>query len=214
MKQGQRAAVRSRNGHLPTTPIVTHNSVEQSGDDERGLERIVFFSDAVFAIAITLLALEIRLPPMPEAVTNGALLAALAGLWPRYLSYMISFLAIGMMWIAHHRAFRHVHRYSERLLLLNILFLLLIGFLPFPTAVIGEYGNAVGTIFYAAAMAAAGLMFALLKRFVNAEGRAFWTPLVFFMSIPLAFWSPDAAKYAWLLIVVPVIWPPLHQKKG
>ncbi|MBK7916581.1 MAG: DUF1211 domain-containing protein [Chloroflexi bacterium] len=93
----------------------------------------LFFSDAVFAIAITLLALEIRLPPLPETATNVQLLAALGALWPRYLSYIISFLAIGMMWLSHHRAFRHVHRYSDRLILLNILFLLLIGFLPFPT---------------------------------------------------------------------------------
>lgn len=177
-------------------------------DDKVGLERILFFSDAVFAIAITLLALEIRLPPLPETATNVQLLTALGALWPRYLSYVISFLAIGMMWLSHHRAFRHVHRYSDRLILLNILFLLLIGFLPFPTAVIGEFGNAVGTIFYAASMAAAGLMFALLWRYVRAEGRVFWTPLVFLLSIPLALWSPDAAKYFWLLILVPVFWHP------
>ena len=177
-------------------------------DDKVGLERILFFSDAVFAIAITLLALEIRLPPLPETATNAQLLAALGTLWPRYLSYIISFLAIGMMWLSHHRAFRHVHQYSDRLILLNILFLLLIGFLPFPTAVIGEFGNTVSTIFYAAAMAAAGLMFALLWRYVRAEGRVFWTPLVFLLSIPLALWSPDAAKYFWLLILVPVFWRP------
>ncbi len=188
------------------------NKLDKEGllflDDKVGLERILFFSDAVFAIAITLLALEIRLPPLPETATNVQLLAALGALWPRYLSYIISFLAIGMMWLSHHRAFRHVHRYSDRLILLNILFLLLIGFLPFPTAVIGEFGNTVGTIFYAAAMAAAGLMFALLWRYVRAEGRVFWTPLVFLLSIPLAFWSPDAAKYFWLLILVPVFWHP------
>lgn len=175
-------------------------------DDKVGLERIVFFSDAVFAIAITLLALEIRLPPLPESATNAQLLAALNSLWPHYLSYMISFLAIGMMWIAHHRAFRQVHAYSDRLMLLNILFLMMIGFLPFPTAVIGEFGNVVGTIFYAAAMAAAGLIFALLWQYVRAEGRVFWTPLIFLLSIPLAVWSPDAAKYFWLLILVPVLW--------
>ena len=183
-------------------------------DDKVGLERIVFFSDAVFAIAITLLALEIRLPSLPESATNAQLRAALGALWPHYLSYMISFLAIGMMWIAHHRAFRQVHWYSDRLMLLNILFLMMIGFLPFPTAVIGEFGNAVSTIFYAAAMAAAGLIFALLWQYVRAEGRVFWTPLIFLLSIPLAVWSPDAAKYFWLLILVPVLWHPAREARS
>lgn len=177
-------------------------------DDKVGLERIIFFSDAVFAIAITLLALEIRLPALPENVTDTHLLAALIALWPHYLSYLISFLAIGMMWIAHHHAFRNVHYYNNRLMFLNILFLLLIGFLPFPTAVIGEFGNTVGTIFYAAAMAAAGLMLALVWRYVRAEGRFFWMPFVFLLSIPLALWSADLAKYSWLLIMIPVFWHP------
>lgn len=209
MKQKQPVPIKSRqNGRLSSTAIEDVLDEKRPFTDDQGLERIVFFSDAVFAIAITLLALEIRLPPLPESAGNAELLTALVALWPRCLSYIISFLAIGMMWLAHHRAFRQVHHYSDRLILLNILFLLLIGFLPFPTAVIGEFGNAVSTIFYAAAMAAAGLMFALLWRYVRAEGRVFWTPLVFLLSIPLALWSPDAAKYFWLLILAPVFWQP------
>jgi len=183
-------------------------------DDETGLERIIFFSDAVFAIAITLLALEIRLPSLPAQATNAQLLAALGALGPRYLSYAISFLVIGLLWLGHHRAFRHVHQYSNRLIFLNILFLLVIGFLPFPTAVIGEFGNAVGTIFYAAAMAAAGLLLALLGRYLGAEGHFLWMPAVFLLSIPLALWSPDAAKYAWLLIMLPVFWHPAAETRG
>lgn len=183
-------------------------------DDETGLERIIFFSDAVFAIAITLLALEIRLPSLPAQATNAQLLAALGALGPRYLSYAISFLVIGLLWLGHHRAFRHVHQYSNRLIFLNILFLLVIGFLPFPTVVIGEFGNAVGTIFYAAAMAAAGLLLALLGRYLGAEGHFLWMPAVFLLSIPLALWSPDAAKYAWLLIMLPVFWHPAAETRG
>lgn len=225
MKQKQRMPVKSsQNGRA----VIPHHSVpaergEGTHEDEQGLERIVFFSDAVFAIAITLLALEIRLPPLTESTDNAALLAALTGLWPRYLSYLISFLAIGMMWMAHHRTFRHLRRYDERLMLLNILFLLLIGFLPFPTAVIGEFGNRVGTLFYAGAMSGAGLMFAMLWWWANGRGRlverplpkaefrrvwlrVLWTPAVFLLSMPLAFWSPDAAKFSWLLILGTVFW--------
>jgi uncharacterized membrane protein len=224
MKQKQTIPMKGRQNGRPAT-----KSVEAGGDekrpytDEQGLERIVFFSDAVFAIAITLLALEIRLPPLPETATNAQLLAELGALWPRYLSYFISFMAIGMMWIVHHRTFRYLCRYDERLMFLNLLFLLLIGFLPFPTAVIGEFGNAVGTVFYAAAMSAAGLMFALLWWSANSRGRlverplprpkfrlmwfrVLWMPLVFLFSIPLAFWSPDVAKFSWLLIVGTALW--------
>ena len=180
-------------------------------DDKVGLERIIFFSDAVFAIAITLLALEIRLPALPENANDAQLLAALGALWPHYLGYIISFLAIGTMWTEHHHAFRDLHQYDTRLMFLNILFLMLIGFLPFPTAVISEFGNATGTIFYAASMAAAGLMLALVWRYVKAEGRFYWMPFVFLLSIPLALWSPDLAKYSWLLIMIPIFWHPTRK---
>ena len=203
----------SGNGRILTLHTALRQQAERPFTDERGLERIIFFSDAVFAIAITLLALDIRLPPLPESASNGILLAALGSLWPRYLSYGISFLAVGMMWLAHHRAFRQLHQYSERLMLLNILFLLVIGYLPFPTAVIGEFGNAVATIFYAAAMGLAGLLLALLEWHIRAERRIFWTPLVFLLSIPLALWSPDAAKFSWLFILAPMLLRP-SRKEG
>ena len=158
MKQKQTRVGDRGNGLLPAGTAPIHNTADagsQAEDDERGLDRIIFFSDAVFAIAITLLALDIRLPPLPETAGNADLLAALGHTWPQFLSYSISFLAIGMIWLAHHRTFRSVQRYDERLMLLNLFFLLLIGFVPFPTTVIGEYGNTVSTVFYAATMATA-----------------------------------------------------------
>lgn len=228
MKQKQTRVGDRGNGLLPAGTAPIHNTADagsQAEDDERGLDRIIFFSDAVFAIAITLLALDIRLPPLPETAGNADLLAALGHTWPQFLSYSISFLAIGMIWLAHHRTFRSVQRYDERLMLLNLFFLLLIGFVPFPTTVIGEYGNTVSTVFYAATMATAGLMFALVWWHANAHGRlvapplptrqfrrvrlrVLWMPAVFLLSIPLAFWSPDGAKYVWLLILVTVVWRP------
>ena len=192
--------------------------------DERGLERVIFFSDAVFAIAMTLLALEIRLPLLPDTVSNGELLAALGSIWPRYLSYGISFLAIGTSWIAHQRLFRTVCCYDRRLMLLNIVFLMCISFLPFPTSVIGEYGEtAVATILYAASMAVASSMSALLWWYVNGQGRLveqplppaefrrgalqkLWTPAVFLLSIPLALWSPIAAMFSWMLVGARAFW--------
>lgn len=188
-----------------------------SEEDPLGLERLVFFSDAVFAIAITLLALEIRLPALGENPTNDQLLQALLALWPKYLSYAISFLVIGSFWLGHHRRFRFILRYDTRLLLLNILLLMGIAFIPFPTAVIGEYGNRTATIFYALVMTIAGLLNAAVWLYASHRNRlietsfapqkrqretmrVFILPVLFLLSIGLAFINDDLAKFSWLLI--------------
>jgi uncharacterized membrane protein len=190
-----------------------------SEQDQLGLERLVFFSDAVFAIAITLLALEIRLPSLGEGLTNEQLLQALLALWPKYLSYVISFLVIGTFWMGHHRKFRFILRYDTKLLLLNILLLMGVAFIPFPTAVIGEYGNLTGTIFYALVMTIAGLLNAAVWVYASHRNRllepsftpqqrlretmrVFILPAVFLLSIGLAFINADLAKFTWLLIAV------------
>jgi uncharacterized membrane protein len=87
---------------------------------ERGtdVERAVYFSDAVVAIAITLLALEIRVPDNPTNLGD-----ALLELWPRFFSFFISFWFVGTYWVAHHRVFHHVTGYDCRLLYMNLLFL-------------------------------------------------------------------------------------------
>lgn len=95
--------------------------------------RLEAFSDGVFAIAITLLVLEIKVPPL-----GTALGAELLQLWPSYLAYIVSFLVIGAIWINHHAMFQHIVRVDRILLLLNVLYLMLIAFLPFPTAVLAE----------------------------------------------------------------------------
>jgi uncharacterized membrane protein len=94
--------------------------------------RIEAFSDGVFAIAITLLVLEIKIPP----VGNGDLALQLMRQWPSYLSFLISFAFIGIMWINHHRLFTHIARSDDLLLILNLLLLLGVIVVPFPTAVL------------------------------------------------------------------------------
>jgi uncharacterized membrane protein len=93
--------------------------------------RLEAFSDGVFAIAITLLVLEIKVPP-----PGTALGAELLHLWPSYLAYVVSFLVIGAIWLNHHAMFQHIVRVDGMLLLFNILHLMPIAFLPFPTAVL------------------------------------------------------------------------------
>lgn len=183
-----------------------------------GLERLIFFSDAVFAIAITLLALEIRLPTGQAIRSDSELLTALIGIWPRYLSYTVSFLVIGLYWMAHHRMFRSIARYDRRLLFLNLLLLLCIAFVPFPTTVLGEYSSAVATIFYALTMVVTGLAGTLLWWYASGNGgrllavpltrsaawasrlRTLAAPAVFLVSIGVALWNDDAAKLSWIAL--------------
>ena len=109
-------------------------------ETEPGLsfERIVFFSDAVFAIVITLLVLEIKVPHLSEH-SEPALRHALLQLAPQVGGFVISFLIIGMMWIEHHRIFRYISRYDGGLLWRNFLLLLCVSFVPFPTALFSEH---------------------------------------------------------------------------
>jgi uncharacterized membrane protein len=90
----------------------------------------------VFAIAITLLIIEIRVPHVGEL---GSLTEELVHLWPSYLGYAISFLVIGTVWANHHNRFRLISRSDHVLLFVNILFLMCVAFIPFPTALLSEY---------------------------------------------------------------------------
>jgi uncharacterized membrane protein len=186
--------------------------------DQLGLERLIFFSDAVFAIAITLLALDIRLPIGGEAPSNAQLLDQLLGVWHKYLAYLISFLAIGSFWMAHHRRFQFIKRYDRGLMMLNLLFLMVIAFVPFPTSVISESGNRTATIFYALTMTLAGLMLTAIWWYATRHNRLtdphldqqqrrrqlvalLFTVTLFALSIGLAFLSEDLARLSWLLAV-------------
>jgi uncharacterized membrane protein len=91
------------------------------------------FSDAILAIAMTLLVLEIKLPP-----GDADLLPSLANQWPSLLAFAVSFLYIGIYWMNHHAAFTHLARVNGLLLLLNLLFLMTISFVAYPTALLAE----------------------------------------------------------------------------
>lgn len=103
-------------------------------------ERILFFSDAVFAIAITLLVLEIKVPHLEHGAWNEASIrATLFGLLPKFIGFIFSFFVIGLMWIEHHRIFRFIGSYDMGLIWRNLIFLLFVAFIPFPTAMFSEY---------------------------------------------------------------------------
>ena len=101
--------------------------------------RLEAFADAVFAIAITLLIIEIRLPPHDDIVRFGGLTAALLHIWPSYLGYVVSFVVIGIMWANHHNLMKLIDRVDHGFITLNLLLLMCVAFIPFPTAVMAEH---------------------------------------------------------------------------
>ncbi len=134
--------------------------------EEKETGRIEAFSDGVFAIAITLLILEIRVPHLPAGSGAPALWAALGGLWPSYVAFLVSFLTIFIMWANHHAIFHLVAKADPRFLYANGFLLLLVTFVPFPTAILAEYlerpAAPAAAAFYAGTFVAIGVAFWLL----------------------------------------------------
>ena len=135
----------------------------ERANSRRGPERLEAFSDGVFAIAITLLVLEIRVPPAQDLDTSAHLITALGALWPSYLGYVVSFATIGIMWANHHNLIRLVASVSHGLILANLLLLGIVGFVPFPTALLaatlGTPAGQVGVLVYAGTFVAIAVAF-------------------------------------------------------
>lgn len=104
------------------------------------LDRISFFSDGVFAIAITLLVIEFKVPVIQHA-TDGLLWDSLAHMGWKLLGFVISFFIVGYYWSVHHRIFGYVNDYTSRLIWLNLLFLFSVVLLPFSSGLLGEYSS-------------------------------------------------------------------------
>jgi uncharacterized membrane protein len=101
-------------------------ATERSPEAVKDRDRIVNLSDGVFAIAITLLVLDIRVPDIPEGMVATELPAALLSLWPKYFGYVLSFVVISTLWVIHHSIFRPIRAYDRGLLYLNFLFLMFV----------------------------------------------------------------------------------------
>lgn len=122
---------------------MTATNQEQSHKDTFQLERIALFSDAIFAIAITLLIIEIKVPEMhADSISDNDLWQSLAAMLPRFIGFLISFFVIGLYWLSHHRMFKYVIHSSQKLLWNNLLFMLPIVVMPFSTSFLSEYYNA------------------------------------------------------------------------
>ncbi len=105
-----------------------------------GTQRLEAFSDAVFAISCTLLVLQFKVPPAAGPDSLAGNLALLIGShWPSFLGYALSFLVVGITWVNHHTMFQYIHLADRKLLIINLVFLLFVSFLPFPTALLADH---------------------------------------------------------------------------
>ena len=123
------------------------------GEKGSSTTRLEAFSDGVFAIAITLLILEIKTPSRIGILASGGLSHALAGNWESYVAYVMSFALIGVFWINHHSLFEYIKRTNRGVMLANLALLMCISFLHYPTAILAENlgdpgSRAVATAFY------------------------------------------------------------------
>ena len=172
-------------------------------------QRLEAFSDGVFAIAITLLILEVG---VPHVAANESLAHALLHLWPSYFGYAVSFLTIGTMWINHHHMLRDILRADHTLLVLNLLLLLGVAFVPFPTAVVADYlrvgeHRLEATLTYGCTFVVIAILFDALwlyasrgmrlidehvsaARVLSRTRRYLPGPLLYGVTLPLAFISP------------------------
>jgi uncharacterized membrane protein len=182
-----------------------------------GLERIVFFSDAVIAIAITLLVLDIKLPEI-AGEAGHVLGPRMLELLPKVLGYLVSFWVIALYWVAHHRCFRYITGYDRRSIYLNFLFLMFIAFMPFPTALLfNSPVQLASVVLYALTAAGMGMSlaglwgYAVRRRFILADtSRAVIRDVrlnlllptaVFVLSAVVALLNAGVAMLFWLLLV-------------
>jgi uncharacterized membrane protein len=129
-------------------------------------DNLINFSDAVFAIAITLLAIDIKLP---EGLAGGGeyLISALLDLWPNFLSYFISFVVIAVYWYNYHKIMYYAAEADNKIAYMNIVFLFFVTIMPFTASMLGRYGDeSVAVFLYAASVAVGNAVLFLLGRHI------------------------------------------------
>lgn len=140
-------------------------------EERSDLSRVLALSDGVFSIVITLLIFEVKVPTAPDAshhFTQVELLRALGGSVPKLISYVATFLVIGIYWTGHQGVFKHIVHFDRGLLWLNNLFLMCVCFMPFPTALLGSYWDTqVGVVTYGLSLCLTGASLALLWRYAT-----------------------------------------------
>jgi uncharacterized membrane protein len=145
------------------------NNTEATPEAHVPTQRLEALTDATFAIIMTLLVLELR---VPEEGSGGDLLLSLRHLLPSVVSFVISFVVLGVYWTAHHTQFRYIKRVDHTLIWLNIFYLLVLSFVPFSAAILGRhYTEQVSIVVYASNMIAATVVHFALWRYGTHKNR-------------------------------------------
>ena len=180
-------------------------------------DRLIALSDGVIAIAITLLVLEITVPTVPAGSSLSILPELILKQWDEFVGYVLSFLVIGLYWVLHRHIFIHIEQHDRGLLWLNLLFLLMVAFVPYGTSLFTTYPNQFGISVYAGVLALTGFSLALLWGYASRkelveegltsrvaliqEARFLASPLVFLLSIGVAAVDPTLAVLTWVLLI-------------
>ena len=183
------------------------------------VEHVISFSDAVFAFAITLMALSIELPDLPSNLTQAELLDKLYDLFPQFESYIISFAVIALFWVSYHQVFNHIKGSHIVMVYLNLLFLLLITLLSLSTSLVINYGNYhIPYVIYSFIVILTSSLLTLIwwhatkdKLLIDKNLHPLYIkgvmltlvsiPLVFTVSIFISFINLDIAEIFWLVMV-------------
>ena len=183
------------------------------------VEHVISFSDAVFAFAITLMALSIELPDLPSNLTQAELLDKLYDLFPQFESYIISFAVIALFWVSYHQVFNHIKGSHIVMMYLNLLFLLLITLLSLSTSLVINYGDYhIPYVIYSFIVILTSSLLTLIwwhatkdKLLIDKNLHPLYIkgvmltlvsiPLVFTVSIFISFINLDIAEIFWLVMV-------------
>jgi len=204
-----------------------HNELRK----EFQLERLILFSDAVFAIAITLLVIEIKIPSLHgDEATDQALLHSLKLLIPKFVGFIISFLLIGLYWVIHHRMFGFVTAYNHRLLVLNLFFLFFIVLMPFSTGFYSEFSGPelftkqlkIPFTFYVLNFCCVGFVNYMMWRYIMnpkhklaeppidpltarlSSLRSIVVPVIFFLALPVAYFT-NVIFAVYMPMLIPIV---------
>jgi len=187
--------------------------------------RIEALTDGVFAVVMTLLVLDIKVPELAQPMAAEELVRQLFALWPKLLSYAISFIILGVYWVGHHVQLSFIRRADRPLLWINILFLLWVALIPFSTALLSAYPQSqVAVIIYGANLIAIGLSLALHWWYVTTErrhvdpdmhpglvrGAMFRTlmgPVVYLIAIAVSFFATKLSLALYALVPILYIIP-------
>jgi uncharacterized membrane protein len=199
---------------------------------EIGKNRIEALSDGIFAIVMTLLILELHVPNLAPTAPNVEVTPALFALWPKFVSYLVAFVSLGIFWVGHHIMYHAIRRADRTLLWLNIVFFMFVSLLPFSTSVLNAFPRAlIAPFLFGANLALVGwLLFfqwayvssqpGMVAPFVTTEYRA--TVNFRMLAVPIAttltafvcFWSAGISVAIYLLLLPLYMLPGKFEQRG